>query len=265
MISEGVVTRSVRDTAAFFAAAEDHWRNPALPPVGLVHGPADRRLRIGLILQTLNGAAVDKQTRAAVERTATLLEKAGHLVEPVSAPAGEQFAADFVQYWALLADLATATGKLLLDRSFDASQVDGLTAGLRQHHRRNLRHTAGALRRLRGIPRVYAQAFTHHEVLLSPVLAHVTPKLGYLSPTVPYDELIERLKNYVAYTPLNNIAGSPAISLPAGLAREGIPIGVHLAAARGDERTLLEIAYALEAEQPFPKIEDRVLSCFRPK
>ena len=30
MISEGVVTRSVRDTAAFLAAAENHWRNPSL-------------------------------------------------------------------------------------------------------------------------------------------------------------------------------------------------------------------------------------------
>ncbi len=56
MISEGVVTRTVRDTAAFFAAMEDHWRNPALAPVGLVHGPAARTLRIGLVADTITGA-----------------------------------------------------------------------------------------------------------------------------------------------------------------------------------------------------------------
>jgi amidase len=63
-----------------------------------------------------------------------------------------------------------------------------------------------------------------------------------------------RLRAYVAYPPLNNIAGSPAISLPAGLSCEGVPIGVHLAAAYGDERTLLEVAFALEAEQRWPTI-----------
>lgn len=259
MISEGVLTRSVRDTAAFFAAAEDYWRNPALPPVGLVEGPARRRLRVGLIVDSVNGAVADDQTRAAVEETAALLEDAGHLVEPVTAPVTEQFEDDFVQYWALLADLATATGKLILDRSFDARLTDGLTKALRAHHRQHPGRTPGALWRLRRIARSYGQLFARHELVLSPVLAHVTPKLGHLSPTTPGAELIARLTDYVAYTPLNNIAGGPALSLPAGLTREGLPVGVHLSAAHGDERTLLEVAYALEAQRPFPRIQDATL------
>ena len=58
----------------------------------------------------------------------------------------------------------------------------------------------------------------------------------------------------MAFTPLNNIAGTPAISVPAGLSAEGLPIGVQLSAAHGDERTLLELAFLLESEQPFPRI-----------
>lgn len=255
MISEGVVTRSVRDTAAFLAASEDYWRSPQLAPIGAVRGPADRRLRVGLVLDSVTGSPVDEQTRAAVEHTAALLEKAGHVVEPIEMPVSAQFAADFLQYWGLLADLAVSTGKLTFNRSFDARNVDGLTRGLRAHHRANLRRTPGALRRLRRIPQVYARMFAKHEVVLSPVLGHVTPLLGHLSPTVPFDELVDRLVRWVAYTPLNNIAGTPAISLPMGLAAEGLPIGVQLSGAHGDERTLLEIAYALEAEQPFAKIQ----------
>ncbi|HVU90999.1 MAG TPA: amidase [Jatrophihabitans sp.] len=252
MVSEGVLTRSVRDTAAFVAAAEDHYRNPALPPVGLVRGPAERRLRVGVVLDTVTGAVVDDETRAAVEHTAALLEKAGHVVEPMALPIGRQFADDFLQYWALLADLATLTGKLLLDRSFDPSRTDGLTQGLRRHHRRNLVRTLPALRRLKRAPQLYAQMFAHRELVLSPVLAHVTPELGWLSPRVPFDQLVERLTQYVTYTPVNNIAGTPAISLPMGRSAAGLPIGVMLSAASGDERTLLETAFALEAEQPFP-------------
>src|SRR5581483_9792493 len=101
MVSEGVLTRTVRDTAAFLAASEDYWRSPDLPPVGLVRGPADRRLRIGLVLDTVTGAPLDEPTRAAVELTASLLEKAGHVVEPIALPVGQQFADDFLQYWAL--------------------------------------------------------------------------------------------------------------------------------------------------------------------
>jgi amidase len=255
MVSEGVVTRTVRDAAAFIAACEDHWRNPLLPPIGSVDGPAQRRLRIGLVIDSVTGPA-DPETRAAVERTAAALEKAGHHVEPMELPVGDQFADDFVQYWALLAELVTDTAKVLLDRSFDNKRIDGLTRGLRTHHRKNLRRTPGAIRRLRRLPTELAQVFARREIILSPVLAHTTPPLGHIAPTVEYDELIERLRRYVAYTPLNNIAGTPAISLPLGMSDDGLPVGVQLSAAHGDERTLIELAYALEAEFPFARIQD---------
>jgi amidase len=259
MVSEGVLTRTVRDTAAFVAAAEDYWRNPALPPIGLVQGPANRRLRIGLVLESVNGAVIDPQTRAAVEKTAAMLEKAGHRIEPIPLPVTEQFAVDFLQYWGLLATLASATGKLTFDRSFDARRLDGLTVGLRAYQVRNMRRTPGAIHRLRGIKNAYARMFSRHELVLSPVLAHVTPRIGYLSPTVPFEELIDRLQRYASFTPLNNIAGTPAISLPMAMADQGIPIGVQLSAAYGDERTLIETAFLLEQEQAFPRIQDATL------
>ena len=93
--------------------------------------------------------------------------------------------------------------------------------------------------------------------MLSPVLSHVTPKLGYLSPELPFPELFRRMKHYVGFTPLSNAHGGPAISLPAGMSREGLPIGVQFSARYGDERTLLEIAYELEQARPWRRITDR--------
>jgi amidase len=255
IISEGVLTRTVRDTAAFVAAMEDHWRNPKLPPIGLVQGPSRRRLRIGLILETATGAQVCSQTRAAVEHAAALLEGQGHHVEPMALPVDGQFAADFTLYWGLLASLTALSGKAAFHRTFDPAKLDGLTKGLRDHYRRALRGTPAALHRLRRSSRVYAGMFQRHELVLSPVLGHVTPKLGHLSPNVPYPELMRRLLDYVTYTPLNNVTGSPAMSLPLGMSQEGVPIGVHLSAAYGDERTLLEVAFAMEEQQAFPRIQ----------
>lgn len=257
LVGEGVVTRTVRDTAAFLAAAEQHYRNPKLAPIGRVLGPAQRRLRVGVLLESPTGAAVDAQTRAAVERTATLLEQSGHLIERSEIPVTTAFVGDFIRYYGLLADLATTTGKLALDRSWRTERADGLTRGLRDLHRRSLHRTPATLVRLRAIERAYADWFTRHDVVLSPVLSHLPPRLGYLSPAVPFDELIDRLITYVSFTPLHNVAGTPAISLPAGLSTEGLPIGIQLSAAHGDERTLLELAYALEALAPFPTIRDR--------
>ncbi|MCX6466057.1 MAG: amidase [Pseudonocardiales bacterium] len=256
LIADGVVSRSVRDSATFLAAAERYRRNPALPPIGLVEGPAERRLRIGLVLDSPTGAPTDPETRAAVLDTARTLEKLGHTVEPADLPIGGSFVEDFVDYWGLLAFLAATTGRWLLGRDFDPARMDGLSHGLRERYRRAMPRTPVIVRRLRRVQDAYAGVFTAHDLVLSPVLAHPAPPLGHLAPTVPYDELLRRLLAYVAFTPLNNVAGAPGIALPAGATAGGLPIGVHLSAAVGDERSLLEVAFALEAERPFRRIQD---------
>lgn len=257
IVSEGVVTRSVRDTAAFFAAMEHHWRNPALSPLGLIEGPARRKLRIGLIMTPVNGLPVDAQTWAAVEKTATLLEAEGHVIEPVQMPVAEQFAADFTLYWAMLASLTANLGRLLFGPSYDASKLDGLTQGLRGHFRKHALQIAPTVWRLRRAHAEYARMFEQHELILSPVLTHTTPLNGHLSPNMEYDELIARLGGYVGFTPLNNVTGTPALSLPMAMTDNGLPIGVQLLAAYGDERTLIETAFALEAANPWPAIHRR--------
>ena len=257
MISEGVVTRSVRDTAAFVDAMERRWRNQALAPVGRVDGPGRRRLRVGLLLESVTDAEVDPQTRAAVEHTAALLEKQGHSVQTVGVPVDASFADDFVDYWGLLAQLAGGLGRFAFDKSFDKSKLDGLTDGLRGRFTSGgWRRTPGVLRRLKRSAARYARTFDDVEVVVSPVVANHTPRLGHLSPNVPFDELITRLRNHVAFTPLHNITGAPAISLPMALSDQGLPIGVMVSAAVGDDRTLLEVAYALETDNPFPRIQD---------
>ena len=59
---------------------------------------------------------------------------------------------------------------------------------------------------------------------------------------------------YVSFTPLQNVSGSPAISLPLGTSANGVPMGMQLAAPFGHERRLLELAYELEAAAPWPSL-----------
>ncbi|MFX0578180.1 amidase [Nocardia nepalensis] len=256
LISEGVLTRSVRDTATYFAAAERHWHNPNLPPIGLVEGPARRRLRIGVITDSITGAETCPQTRAVLDDTVALLEKLGHEVRPVSLPVGRGFVDDFATYWGLLAFFIAVGGRFGIDPRFRPSGLDVFTRGLGALYRKSMARTPAVLYRLARVRRAYAEMSRDNEVVLSPVLVHTTPQLGYLNPTVPFDELFARLMSWVAFTPLNNVAGTPAISLPMGVSHDGLPIGMQFAAAHGDERTLLEIAFALEAERPWHRIQD---------
>ncbi|MFE5615524.1 amidase [Streptomyces sp. NPDC056470] len=256
IVSDGIVSRSVRDTAAFLAAAETHWRNPKLPPLGLVEGPSERRLRIGLLLDSPNGVRADAATRAAVTETAATLERLGHTVEPVELAIDPRFTEDFLTYWGMLSFLLGITGRTL-GTGFDRRRMDGLSRGLREAYLATWQSTPGMLRRLKRTERAYAAAFRGLDLVLSPVLAHTTPPIGHLSPAVPYATLIERILAYVAFTPVNNIVGTPSISVPAaGATEDGLPIGVMFSGRPGGERTLLEVAFALEAEQPFRRIQD---------
>ncbi|MGW5224089.1 amidase [Nocardia niigatensis] len=255
LVSEGVLTRTVRDTATYFAAAERFWRNPALPPVGLVEGPARRRLRIGVLSDPITGATLDPQIRAVLDDTIALLEGLGHQVRPIAYPVDLRFAEDFAAYWAMLAFLAGLTGKLSFGRSFDASRLDPFTRGLAARFRGSALRSPAVLYRLSRTRHAYAAAFRDIEIVLSPVLASLTPRLGYLSPDQPFDEVFARLLAYVNYTPFANVTGAPALSLPLGASDSGLPIGVMFSAAHGDERTLLELGFALESARPFPGIQ----------
>lgn len=254
IVSEGVVTRTVRDTARFHAAMEQVYRNDKLKPIGLVEGPSKKKLRIGLVVDSITGNATCAETRKVVEDTAKLLESLGHRVDTMPLPVPKSFIEDFTLYWSMLAFLLSTFGRFVLAPDFDATRLDPFSRGLVDHYKKHILSTPMMLYRMYKSADLYAQVMKDYDAVLSPVLGHTVPKLGHLNPETPFETLFERLTQYVAFTPLNNAAGSPAISLPMGMSKAGLPIAVQFQSAHGDERTLLEIAFLLEAAKPFKKI-----------
>jgi amidase len=252
LVGEGVLSRSVRDTAHFLYGAESYYHNPKLPPIGLVHGPSNQTFRIALVQSLPTGVAIDPEVQAALQEIAQLLEAMGHTVEDMpTVPVPASFAEDFTIYWGLLAFAASTLLPKLYGPEFDASQLDELTKGLAALYRKNMHKTPLVLYRLHQAATFYQDAMAGFDVILSPVLAHTTPKLGYLKPDQQFDELFERLRGYVGFTPLNNVTGTPALSLPLAKTQKGLPLGIHFAGKYGQERVLLELAYALEEARPW--------------
>lgn len=252
---EGVISRTVRDTALFFAEAEKRHRSRRLPALGHVTRPLARPLRIGTVLDSPSGHDVDGPTRTAFERAVALLEHLGHRVQPVEFPVGRQFADDFIHYWSSLAYAVSVQGHRLFDPAFDRSQLTQLTQGLAARFRANLRQTPGAVYRLRRSAAVYADAFADLDVVLSPTVATIAPEIGHLAMDLPFDVVFPRAEAWVGYTPLANATGAPAISLPLHHDdHTNLPVGMMFSAAHGQDRLLLELALQLEEAAPWPTL-----------
>lgn len=249
----GCVSRSVRDSAAWLAVTEQTGDAPTFPPVGVVTGPNTQRLRIALDVPNALGNEPDPEVRAAVEAAAELCRSLGHTVtEARPAVDGRQFSDDFILLWA---SGAAEVVQLVRSQAGPDAPLDQLleplTLELSEHfQRQGLPALQAAITRLRAVEAQYDAFFANQDVYLTPVLGKPPVPLGTIAGSAGM-AAFGTLSEYVGYTPLQNIAGAPAMSVPLGQSSTGLPIGIHFAAAKGQERSLLELAYELETAQPW--------------
>ena len=241
----GVLTATVRDTANYYASVENMAPAAGLPPVGLVEGPGKEKLKVGLFIDTPNQPHVDPEIRRATETTAQRLTDMGHDIQPVQSLAGQREADDFLLYWAFTALLLQ--GVLAAVPTARARKLEPWTRQLASHARKNIHKVRGAIKRLRAFEEHYHAQFENIDVLLSPITSAPVPEIGALRPDQNFEQKRDKLLQLLPYTPVQNIAGAPGISVPAGKTNSGLPIGVQLAGPIGGERRLLELAFALES------------------
>ena len=254
VVADGVVVRSVRDAAAHLREIEKVHRNLALRPVGDVTDPSRKRRRIAMVLDSPL-ARSDDETRAVVLEAAELLESMGHHVEEIPAPVPASFVEDFKVYYGFLFLFLTTTGRRTLDPSFDRRRTEELTRGFAGYAARHLHRLPLAIARLRASQSRSRRVHQQYDAVLTPTLSHVTRRIGHLDPMAPFDQTFPRLLDWVGFTPLQNATGDPAISLPFGMSREGLPIGVQIASGLGNEARLLGLAHEIERARPFPRIQ----------
>ena len=253
IVHNGVLTRSVRDTAAFYREMERTVAHPKLPRIGDIRGPGAARLHIAVCTQSIARDSAPEIADLTLQ-TAALLEELGHRVTVVDNPIPRRFIDDFLLYWSFLAFALVRGGRRTFGETFDRTRLDSLTLGLERHAAGNLVRLPAALVRLARTRRITERLHSTYDLLLTPTLADVTPRIGHLDPTADYQQVIERLIDWVAFTPLQNVTGEPAMSLPLARSASGLPIGMMFSAPLGRDARLLELAYELEAARPWPTI-----------
>lgn len=248
----GPLTRSLLDSAILVdAMAGPEAGDKVVAAVPLTASLAEavreqpRKLRIAVSFKpVIPGVRVQDAARRPVEEVADLLRDLGHEVQEHD-PAHP---------------LAGVLGYLALFMHKLPREVERLPNPRRLERRlrsqvRTSRLMPDALgdRALAARPAMTArmlQLFDEFDVLLTPVIAKPPPELGHWEGLGP-NRSLARLLPFVAFTPVQNYTGQPAISIPAGLADDGVPRAIHLAGRPGDEEALLSLAAQIEAERPW--------------
>ncbi|MFW3171592.1 amidase [Geodermatophilus sp. CPCC 206100] len=254
----GFLTRTVRDSAlALDVAAGPQPGDAVTPPApGApfasfvdVDPPA---LRIGVLAPAeVNGHPVDPEVVAAVEQAARLLESLGHHVDEGYPEAMVDPA--YLDRWVdlLSPSVASAFGDLERQAGRPLTDADAEPMAWWWNERG---------RRLSAVDHVENQAWRDdfrrrmaawwhagHDILLSPVLPMPPTPLGWFDG----EEGIRRSVEVLRFTPQFNTTGQPAASLPLGTTRDGLPIGVQIAAASGREDLLIQLAGQVERAAPW--------------
>jgi Asp-tRNA(Asn)/Glu-tRNA(Gln) amidotransferase A subunit family amidase len=277
---ELALTRSVRDSARLLDAVagpvpgDQYWAPPPSMPFAKAASLDPVPLTIAYSLADFRGDPIHPDCAAAVLATARLLEQLGHRVEEASpAVSGEQMAEGFVQIWA---SLASGAFQLILEAASEYRVVrtarrrlgdwqtmkliarndrretglppfEPFTWALADRSRRRSQAELDLARRsLQEIAHQTGDFLQRYDAFLTPTLGAPPVQIGEIDQSTPWEELIEQLYRYVAFTPLANFSGMPAMSVPLHWNAAGLPIGSHFLGRFGDEETLFRLAGQLE-------------------
>lgn len=256
------VTRTVRDSAALLDALAgplpgDPYPAPPEPATTFLEAlsrPAPT-LRIGVATSSVAGTPAHPAAVAAVERTAAVLESLGHRVETAS-PSYDTSAPSMI----LSTIMGAATADLVERRLAELGRPladDDLEPFDRFLHERSLSLTAldliGALQALERLSRDIAVFHEQYDLWLTPTLLAEVPPHGWLD-TTDLESMFTRAGIFSEMTAVFNATGQPAISVPAGLDTNGLPVGVQLVGRHCAEELLLQVGAALEEAAPWPRL-----------
>ncbi|MAV18150.1 MAG: hypothetical protein CML27_02385, partial [Rhizobiales bacterium] len=259
------ISRTVRDSA-FMLALTENGPGATLSPVGYVEGPTNKKRKFALSMNAGN-ISPDYDTRRTVQKVAQRLEGLGHEVEVVNSTPH-----DSPLFQDLFAGLWAQGAARLLDVAERVTGVPAAQSGLLEfatlkmiefYVDKPIIDDARIKEILGDLENQMETFYRSYDGWISPMSPIPSPPLGYftegleegLAKGTQEDEimqmLFDRLAGFTAYTPINNALGRPAMSVPGGFSRSGIPVGVQIAANTGQEALLLDIAYQLESDMPW--------------
>ena len=255
-----VVTRSVRDSALMLEVLAGYEPGApfglGLPASGffkaVTDDPAPLKIAINLSEPRVD---IDPEVRAAVVAAGELLDSLGHSVEE-AAPGINYDRLNEVQNTLIASSTTSWLNTVSQDRGYPIApeELEPMTHMIRREGAKfSGAEVSSALQMMQQFGLEMAKFHDQFDVILQPVAATPAPRLEVIT----YQEgddleaYTTRFKAVSAFTHLYNMTGQPSISVPFTTSRSGLPIGIMLSAAMGDDAALLGLAAQLERVNPW--------------
>ncbi len=253
-VSTFCVTRSIRDSAAFLdAVAGGMPGDPYCPPrsaeswLSSIERPM-KGLRVSFTQTAPWGAPLSPEVAAAVRDAATLCAAQGHRVEEYDIRTNLQAAWErYNEINAVETAAEFDRHAISVGRPVEEADLSPFNWSLLQRGRAltALQYTT-SVAAVRKAAQTICMELDPFDVFLTPTLTQPPRPVGYWS--MEDGDLVRYLDRWAdaAFMFAFNIAGLPAMSVPAALASNGAPIGVQLVGRYGDEATVLRVGAELE-------------------
>jgi amidase len=258
MATVGCVSRSVRDSAAFYDAVSGpepgvRTGDPYTPPGGFLAdmARAPGQLRIACWPRRPGGGAVDPEVAKAMASAAELCAALGHAVEEREPPYLDDAQRAVVAVIATCAARDVEEREKALGRPIAETELEAVTnryrAWAREHSAMDLAQADLAMQR-QAI--AMAEFQTRYDVILQPVTARPPELLGVLDLS-DVGRFGREVAAFSPFTAVYNQTGQPSMSVPLYWTDGGLPVGVMFTGRYGEEHTLFRLAAQLEAARPW--------------
>ncbi len=265
LVVDGGLARTTADAALILDVlagpefGDASWAPPHTESYGDAIGRALKPLRIGVLREpSLDGVTVDAASSQALDETLVRLAALGHeIVEAeIQFPVPGRFLSDlFVD---LFTDMASVQHRVLAGAGKASAGGEGPVlqedldplgwAVMQRAAARNATDAWQTKFTADGIARLILGTFAPYDIVLTPALAGPPALIGAIHAGL--DDPIaafERAEQWMPFSPVANLCGNPAISLPTHEI-DGLPVGVQAIGRPCEEHVLLQLSAQLEAE-----------------
>jgi amidase len=248
----GPIARTVRDAAWMLdvmagpAAGDAYWAPPPAKPFITALEARPKKLRLATLCETAF-ADVDPETLAAFESACQTLRSMGHNIEPIK-----------LDLSVMMEPTSTvAIAGIGSNEVADPNLIDPITRGTWDAGRAiSAKDYLNALNLMHNRAREMVERLVPYDALITPTLTRPAVKLGTMPSNDPWKidkngKQVHEVYTWTAFVFPFNATGQPAVSIPMGFNRAGLPLGLQFVGRPNDETSIIALAAQFEEARPW--------------